>query len=52
MCEVVSGIFYIPKWAAPTLESTFYTIKNLALSDRIGLKKIKDGVFEKFEDKH
>ena len=52
MCEVVSLHFYLPKWAGPTSENTFYSTKNLALSDRTGLKKIQDGVFEQFEGKH
>ena len=46
MYDVVSGHFYLPKWLGPTSENTFYSIKNLALSDRIGFKKIQDGVFE------
>ena len=44
MCEVVSWHFYIPKGAGPTSENTFCSTKNLALSDRIGFKKIQDGV--------
>ena len=52
MYEVVSGHFYIPKWAGLTSENTFYSTKKLALSDRIGFKKIKVGIFEQFEGKH
>ena len=52
MCEVVSGHFYIPKWAGLTLKNTFFSTKNFALCDRIGLKKNQDGVFEQFEGKH
>ena len=37
------------QWAGPTVVNTFYGPKNLALSDRIGFKKIQDGVFEQFE---
>ena len=44
--EVVSGYFYLPKWAGPTSENTFYSTKKIFLSDRIGFKKIQDGVFE------
>ena len=49
MYEVVSGHFYLPKWAGPTLENTFYS--TLALSDKIGIKK-QDGVLEQFRCKH
>ena len=52
MYGVVSGYCYIPKWAGPTSESTFYSTKNHALSEWIGFKKIKDGAFEQFESKH
>ena len=50
MYEVVSGHFYLRKWAGPTSENTFYSTKNFALSDRIGLKK--NCVFEQSEGKH
>ena len=46
MYEVVSGNFYLPKCAGPNSENTFYSAKHLALSDKIGLKKIQDVVFE------
>ena len=49
MYEVISGYFYLPKWEDPTSENTFYSSKNFALSDRVGLKKIQDGVFEQFK---
>ena len=52
MNEVVSGHFYIPKWAGSTSENTFYDTKYLAISDWIGFKKINDGVFEQFQGKH
>ena len=41
--------FDLHKWAGPTSENT---PKNLALSDRIGFKKIQEGVLEQFEGKH
>ena len=46
MCGVVSGHFYIPKLAGPTSQNTFYCTNNLALSDRISLKKFKSGVYK------
>ena len=52
MYEVVSGRFYLSKWVGPTSENTFYSAKNLALSDRIGFKKIQDFVFEQLDGKH
>ena len=52
MYEVVSGHFYLPKWAGPTSENTFYSTKNVNLSERIGFKKIQDGIFVQFEAKH
>ena len=51
MYEVVSMHFYLHKWAGLTAENTFYSTQNLAVSDTIGFKKIKDGVFEQFERK-
>ena len=44
--------FYLLKWAGPTLENTYNGTKNIALSDRIGFKKIQDGVFVQFKGKH
>ena len=44
--EVVSGHFCLSKWAGPTSENTFYSTKNLSLSDRTGFKKIKNCFFE------
>ena len=41
MYEVVSGHFYLPKWAGPTSDNTFHSTKNLAIYDMIGLKKSK-----------
>ena len=38
--------FHLPKWIDPTSQNTFYSPKNLALSDKRNLKKIQDGVFE------
>ena len=46
MYEVVSGHFYLPKWAGATSENTLSSTKNLALSDKMGFKKIQDDVFE------
>ena len=51
MYEVASGHFYLPKWAGTTSKNTYYSTKNVALSDKIGFKKIQDGVFEQFEGK-
>ena len=50
--EVLSGYFYLPKWAGPTSENTFYSTKYHALSDGIVFTKITDGVFEQFGGKH
>ena len=38
MNEVVPGHFYLHKWEGSISENTFYSTKNLALSDRIFLK--------------
>ena len=49
MYEFVS--LYLPKLGGPTSETIFYCTQNMALSDRIGLKKIQNGVFEQFGGK-
>ena len=52
MCEVVSGHFYLPRSEGPTSKNTFYSTKNLALSDRIIFLKIQNVFFfEKFDGK-
>ena len=52
MYKFVSGHFYLPKWAGPTVENTFYSPKKLAHFDRTGLQKIQDGVCEQKGGKH
>ena len=44
MYEFVLGHSYLPKWAGPTVENTYYSTVKLALSDRIGFTKNKDDV--------
>ena len=44
MYEVVSEHFCLPKYAGPISENTFYSTKNLALNNRIGITKIQNAV--------
>ena len=52
MYEFVSGCFYLPTWAGPTVENKFYRTKKLARSDRKYFLKNQDGVFEQEGGKH